>query len=105
MDALLGRRSLGETKAPMQLQRAYKDLSILSPSTFEFRDVETHFTHFANRYRLACEAHSTTKEAYAPPADWLGRQDSNLGMPESKSGALPLGYAPSRNRARWAGGP
>ena len=25
---------------------------------------------------------------------WLGRQDSNLGMPESKSGALPLGYAP-----------
>src|SRR5262245_40461119 len=29
---------------------------------------------------------------------WLGRQDSNLGMPESKSGALPLGYAPSRSR-------
>ncbi len=25
---------------------------------------------------------------------WLGRQDSNLGMPESKSGALPLGDAP-----------
>jgi hypothetical protein len=37
-----------------------------------------------------------------PPADnggdrtgWLGRQDSNLGMAESKSAALPLGYAPS----------
>ncbi len=27
---------------------------------------------------------------------WLGRQDSNLGMPESKSGALPLGDAPSQ---------
>src|SRR5262245_5060490 len=27
---------------------------------------------------------------------WLGRQDSNLGMAESKSAALPLGYAPSR---------
>src|SRR5690606_9616795 len=26
---------------------------------------------------------------------WLGRLDSNQGMPESKSGALPLGYAPS----------
>jgi hypothetical protein len=26
--------------------------------------------------------------------DWLGRQDSNLGMAESKSAALPLGYAP-----------
>ena len=27
--------------------------------------------------------------------DWLGRQDSNLGMAESKSTALPLGYAPT----------
>lgn len=26
---------------------------------------------------------------------WLGRQGSNLGMGESKSPALPLGYAPS----------
>lgn len=26
---------------------------------------------------------------------WLGRQGSNLGMAESKSAALPLGYAPS----------
>src|SRR3982074_280846 len=26
---------------------------------------------------------------------WLGRQDSNLGMAESKSAALPLGYAPN----------
>ena len=34
---------------------------------------------------------------------WLGRQDSNLGMAESKSAALPLGYAPSRRRI--AGGP
>ncbi len=25
---------------------------------------------------------------------WLGRQDSNLGMPAPKAGALPLGYAP-----------
>jgi hypothetical protein len=29
------------------------------------------------------------------PTDWLGRQDSNLGMAESKSAALPLGYAPN----------
>src|SRR5690242_18113047 len=29
--------------------------------------------------------------------DWLGRLDSNQGMPESKSGALPLGYAPPWN--------
>ena len=30
---------------------------------------------------------------------WLGRQDSNLGMAESKSAALPLGYAPTRRCA------
>ena len=29
---------------------------------------------------------------------WLGRQDSNLGMVESKSTALPLGYAPKCRR-------
>ena len=28
--------------------------------------------------------------------NWLGRQDSNLGMAESKSAALPLGDAPIR---------
>lgn len=33
--------------------------------------------------------------------NWLGRQDSNLGMAESKSAALPLGYAPKcRGSAR-----
>src|ERR687883_1833471 len=26
---------------------------------------------------------------------WLGRKDSNLRMPVPKTGALPLGYAPS----------
>ena len=30
---------------------------------------------------------------------WLGRQDSNLGMAESKSAALPLGYAPIEEAA------
>ena len=36
---------------------------------------------------------------------WLGRLDSNLGMAESKSAALPLGYAPSRVGWPNAGGP
>ena len=26
--------------------------------------------------------------------NWLGREDSNLRMPDPKTGALPLGYAP-----------
>jgi hypothetical protein len=30
---------------------------------------------------------------------WLGREDSNLRMAESKSAALPLGYAPTRRKA------
>ena len=30
--------------------------------------------------------------------NWLGRLDSNQGMAESKSAALPLGYAPSHRR-------
>src|ERR1700733_12572978 len=33
---------------------------------------------------------------------WLGREDSNLRMAESKSAALPLGYAPMRRKARTA---
>ena len=31
---------------------------------------------------------------------WLGREDSNLRMAESKSAALPLGYAPKDRRGR-----
>src|SRR5215831_2716536 len=36
---------------------------------------------------------------------WLGREDSNLRMAESKSAALPLGYAPSGVFAAAARGP
>ncbi len=34
--------------------------------------------------------------------DWLGRLDSNQGMAESKSAALPLGYAPTVRLGRRA---
>ena len=34
------------------------------------------------------------KTAGSSRRDWLGREGSNLRMPESKSGALPLGDAP-----------
>jgi hypothetical protein len=30
--------------------------------------------------------------------NWLGRLDSNQGMPVPKTGALPLGYAPIARR-------
>jgi hypothetical protein len=33
--------------------------------------------------------------APGPRTEWLGREGSNLRMPESKSGALPLGDAPA----------
>ena len=42
-----------------------------------------------------------TKSAHWRNA-WLGREDSNLRMAESKSAALPLGYAPMRRKARTA---
>ncbi len=34
------------------------------------------------------------KELLVPIKKWLGRKDSNLRMPDPKTGALPLGYAP-----------
>lgn len=38
---------------------------------------------------------AATEPGRQTPESWLGRQDSNLGMAESKSAALPLGYAPT----------
>ena len=37
-----------------------------------------------------------TETARGDRTGWLGRLDSNQGMAESKSAALPLGYAPIR---------
>jgi hypothetical protein len=55
--------------------------------------------HFAVDLDFAAALEQVT--CSAPPertqAAWLGRQDSNLGMTESKSVALPLGYAPSES--------
>src|SRR5665213_2797624 len=35
---------------------------------------------------------------YGDSTCWLGREESNLRMAESKSAALPLGYAPTLHR-------
>src|SRR5215813_6748096 len=52
-------------------------------------------------HRVNCKTHCKTHTLFSPVErafsnhiNWLGRQDSNLGMAESKSAALPLGYAP-----------
>ena len=37
-------------------------------------------------------------------ADWLGRQDSNLGMAIPKTAALPLGDAPTGSAANGGAG-
>src|SRR5690242_9166714 len=52
---------------------------------------------------------SATRQNCGGCTGWLGRQDSNLGMAESKSAALPLGYAPRPGRkpaalSDWHGG-
>ena len=40
----------------------------------------------------------TGKPGHRDQTGWLGCQESNLGMAESKSAALPLGYTPTTNR-------
>jgi hypothetical protein len=50
-----------------------------------------------NGASLATSASKPDEMKAAGKSDhWLGRQGSNLGMAESKSAALPLGYAPIR---------
>ncbi len=62
----------------------------------DFPAAETDFTHDKPR-----KCHGFSPKAEAPHRDgtgWLGREDSNLRMAESKSAALPLGYAPMHCR-------
>jgi hypothetical protein len=40
-------------------------------------------------------ADTNVSESQQGRKHWLGRQDSNLRMPASKAGALPLGDAPT----------
>jgi hypothetical protein len=50
------------------------------------------------QWRAFCEIKVATLR---DQTGWLGREDSNLRMAESKSAALPLGYAPpNRGNAR-----
>ena len=66
-------------------------------------------THF-RRSPISTAAKAGGMRAFAPVMTkspisgnaWLGREDSNLRMAESKSAALPLGYAPMRRKARTA---
>src|SRR5262245_37897454 len=54
---------------------------------------------YSREFRVLIESYEKSKTC------WLGREDSNLRMAESKSAALPLGYAPSRGSfAAMAGG-
>ena len=51
---------------------------------------------------LAITSPATQMNPWEKP--WLGRQDSNLGMPVPKTGALPLGDAPTRRKPDSKGG-
>ena len=53
--------------------------------------------HRLRRGRAGSHA-ARMRPRHGDPSDWLGREDSNLRMAESKSAALPLGYAP---RIAW----
>ena len=43
---------------------------------------------------MSTEAYSSLMTHHSSLPRWLGREDSNLRMPASKAGALPLGDAP-----------
>ena len=61
---------------------------------------------FSGANVLKCREHFRHPEVrYGDRTGWLGRQDSNLGMAESKSAALPLGYAPTPSDWRRPLGP
>src|SRR5262249_18324594 len=52
-----------------------------------------------NNFQMRSNAPARTKQVLIVISDawrWLGREGSNLRMAESKSAALPLGYAPTR---------
>ena len=55
---------------------------------------DLHFVLRAHRARIILDYALSPKLLDEP--HWLGREDSNLRMAESKSAALPLGYAPMR---------
>ena len=70
------------------------------------RDTRAHFVSTANWARVRVKNRRKMATKSTPPKAqkqaryqylirWLGREDSNLRMAESKSAALPLGYAPS----------
>ncbi len=58
------------------------------------------FDLLAETTAIAMRATTGSSPISAKSDNWLGRQDSNLGMAESKSTALPLGYAPIVTRRR-----
>ena len=70
------------------------DSSASTRNSNPFGDVETlaGIENASNWRAFSCVGPQQGRDATA----WLGRQDSNLGMAESKSAALPLGYDPSR---------
>jgi site-specific DNA recombinase len=73
---------------------------LLSNCTWEDGEVVASFRQpfdlLAETTALAASQKAGKRTKTAKSEIWLGRLDSNQGMPESKSGALPLGYAPIR---------
>jgi hypothetical protein len=82
-------------------------LAMLSrPIGFQCSAAESCFPNEQNCAVQLCSNNDANRVAWT----WLGREDSNLRMAESKSAALPLGYAPMRagiagGRCRGPAGP
>ena len=82
----------GRPATPASTGRRFRSAMQRNESSTEFPNGE--WKQFPNAFKRACENKAVSivdSEAWR----WLGREGSNLRMAESKSAALPLGYAPT----------
>jgi hypothetical protein len=100
-----GKRGHGRIGAKLSVP----SLRAFGPSTLTCKHRPRHLSSF--KFSRRAERHSPKPQTQsfllcawaphapnAPATGWLGREDSNLRMAESKSAALPLGYAPTHRR-------
>src|SRR5438105_15358365 len=82
----------GRPATPASTGRRFRSTMQRNESSTEFPNGE--WKQFPNAFKCAGENKAISmvnSEAW----HWLGREGSNLRMAESKSAALPLGYAPT----------
>ena len=73
---------------------AGEDLQFFEHNTTCFSAIPGHAETWPVLHNMKVVKSASGRMEHKATDKWQGRQGSNLGMPESKSGALPLGDAP-----------